>query len=211
MENGWSMKHLHRLIVTSRTYRMSSSVAGLEKNQAVDIDNQHWWRREPNRIESQVVRDAILTLAGTLDSSMGGPSVPMDKQEQSTRRSLYFNHSGLQRNSFLTVFDEAVVEECYRRAQSIVPQQALALSNSGLVLDASAKIADQLSNTTENDLEFIERAFRLVLCNTPDSFEIKTSQEALAAWRAVPENTEESVRAQFVWALLNHNDFVTLR
>ena len=92
------MKHLHRLIVKSAAYRMSSSAAGCEANLAKDPDNLHLWRRTPIRLESQVVRDSILSLAGTLDLTRGGPPVPPDAQADSTRRSLYFFHSNNDRN-----------------------------------------------------------------------------------------------------------------
>jgi len=211
MENGWSMKHIHRLIVTSATYRMGSSTAGFEVNQINDPDNHYLWRREPIRVESQVVRDSILMLSGSLEQHIGGPPIPKDQQAESTRRSLYFLHSGLQRNKFLTQFDEATVEECYRRAQSIVPQQALALSNSSLVLNASGQIAKQISDTTTSERTFIQKAFTSVLCSKPDEFEIEISKQALDDWRELPDSSEESVRAQLIWALINHNDFVTLR
>ncbi|MDA1214598.1 MAG: DUF1549 domain-containing protein, partial [Planctomycetota bacterium] len=135
MDQNWSMKHLHRVIVNSAVYRMSSSTAEAEENVAIDGDNRYWWRRVPIRLESQVVRDSILLLAGTLDETMGGPPVPASEQGASTRRSLYFFHSNNERNLFLTTFDDALVKDCYRRETSIVPQQALALTNSRLVLD----------------------------------------------------------------------------
>ncbi|HEY1067409.1 MAG TPA: DUF1553 domain-containing protein, partial [Pirellulales bacterium] len=145
IESGWSMKHVHRLIVESSTYRMSSSTSGAEANRKKDPDNLSLWRRTPMRLESQAVRDALLALAGTLDETRGGPSVPSDQQAESKRRSLYFFHSNNDRNQFLTTFDEALVTECYRREQSIVPQQALALTNSRLVLDAARPIAERLT------------------------------------------------------------------
>ena len=147
IDSGWSMKHLHRLIVTSAAYRMSSSTVGGEANLAIDPDNRSWWRRVPLRLESQAVRDAILSLAGTLDLTIGGPPVLPPQQDQSRRRSLYFFHSNNDRNLLLTTFDEARVSDCYRREQSVVPQQALALSNSRLVLDAAVRIAERLSGS----------------------------------------------------------------
>ena len=157
MENGWSMKHVHRLIVTSAAYRMGSSVAGAEANVAKDPENRFWWRREPIRLQSQVMRDSILSLAGTLDLTMGGPPILAAAQASSQRRSLYFFHSNNARNMFLTTFDEAGVTDCYRREESIVPQQALALTNSTLVQDAAGKLppgCQKVSPTTSNS--FVE-------------------------------------------------------
>ncbi len=57
IESGWNMKHIHRLIVGSEAYRMSSSVRDREKELAIDPENRGWWRRTPIRLESQVVRE----------------------------------------------------------------------------------------------------------------------------------------------------------
>jgi hypothetical protein len=213
VEHGWSMKHLHRLIVTSAAYRMSSSAAGGEANVAKDPDNLRWWRRSPIRIEAEVVRDSILALTGELDPAMGGPSVPTDGQSDSKRRSLYFFHSDNERNLFLTTFDEASVKECYRREQSIVPQQALALLNSRLVHDGASLIAKRLAADVPSgdDVAFVRQAFRDVLSVMPHEPELAACVKAMEGWRKLPDTTPDQARAHLVWALLNHNDFVTLR
>ena len=213
VDNNWSMKHLHRLIVTSSAYRMSSSAAGGEASLAKDPDNLRWWRRSPIRIESQAIRDCLLELTGELDPTMGGPSVPTAAQSASKRRSLYFFHSNNERNLFLTTFDEANVKECYRREQSIVPQQALALSNSGLVLDCANQIAVRLGADVplDDDATFVRLVFRVVLGVPPDEDERDACVKTMEAWRKLPNTTPEQARVHLVWALLNHNDFVTLR
>jgi len=211
MDNQWSMKHLHRLIVTSATYRMSSTLALSAENVTKDPDNRFWWRRTPIRIESQAVRDSILSLAGSLDPTLGGPSVPSDQQEASKRRSLYFFHSNNERNLFLTMFDEADVTECYKREQSVVPQQALALTNSAMVIDSSRQIASRIAAQSNSDVDFIHRAFKLILAIPPGEAEIAASRKSLERWSKVADGSPEQARANLVWILLNHNDFVTLR
>jgi hypothetical protein len=224
IESGWSMKHLHRLIVESATYRLSSSAAGAEEALAKDPDNIRLWRRTAIRLESQVVRDSILALAGTLDSAMGGPPVPASGQADSARRSLYFFHSNNERNPFLTAFDEAAVKECYRRDQSIVPQQALALTNSRLVLDAARPIAGRLARQLaargrpegDDDDAFARLAFVVLLGVEPGEAEGAAMTRAIDAWKGLPEaarggDATATARANLVWVLLNHNDFVTLR
>jgi hypothetical protein len=219
MEHGWSMKHLHRLITTSATYRLSSSLADAAGNTNKDPDNLHLWRRTPVRLESQVVRDSILALAGTLDGARGGPAVAPADQATSTRRSLYFFHSNNDRDRFLSTFDEASVKECYRRDQSIVPQQALALANSRLVHDALANIAQQISTAAGAELDdagFTRRAFLVVLGIQATDAEIAACLESLEQWRGLPTDGEAAAasaapRARLIWALMNHNDFVTLR
>jgi hypothetical protein len=213
VDHGWSMKHLHRLIVTSAAYRMTSSLAGGEASAAKDPDNLRWWRRTPIRLEAQAVRDSLLALSGQLDPTIGGPSVPTASQADSKRRSLYFFHSNNERNLFLTTFDEAGVKECYRREQSIVPQQALALANSRLVHDAASLIATRLTAAVppNDDAAFVRQAFRTVLGASPAEAETAACMKTLETWRKLPQSTPADARAQLVWALFNHNDFVTLR
>jgi hypothetical protein len=217
VESGWSMKHLHRLIVESAVYRLSSAEAtdALAKNP----DTAQYWRRTPSRLESQVVRDAILALAGTLDSSMGGPPVLAPAQAESTRRSLYFFHSNNERNLFLTTFDEALVKDCYRRDHSIVPQQALALTNSRLVLDAARPIAERLTrrlDNASNDSMFVRLAFVVLLGAEASEAESAAMIRAIDDWKRLPEAAQSGnpttwARTNLVWVLLNHSDFVTLR
>jgi len=217
IENGWSMKHLHRLIVTSAAYRMSSSLAGAGDSVAKDPDNRHLWRRTPVRLEAELVRDTILVLSGELDPTVGGPPVPPGSQEDSKRRSLYFFHSNNDRNLFLTTFDGAAVKECYRREQSIVPQQALALSNSRLVQDASRKIAERLSQAASgeaavvDDPGFVRSAWLEVLAINAGEPEVAACLKAMAQWSRIEPDDPGAARAHLIWTLLNHNDFVTQR
>lgn len=217
IESGWSMKHLHRLIVTSATYRMSSSLAGAEANVAKDPDNTGLWRRNPVRIEAEALRDSILALAGVLDPAMYGPAIPGQEQENSKRRSIYFFHSNNDRNLFLTTFDAAAVKECYRRDQSIVPQQALALSNSKLALDSAGLIAARLMESSqkftpeEDEERFVRRAMSALLAIDATAPEVSACRRALEQWRKLEPEKPETARARLIWSLLNHNDFVTLR
>lgn len=212
----WSLRHLHRLIVTSAAYRMDSSAAGLGPAAERDPDNALLWRREPVRLEAQVVRDAVLAVAGLLDVSPGGPPVPPDRQAESRRRSLYFTHSDTSRNPFLVVFDDAAVKDCYRREESVVPQQALALSHAALVHEAAATVARRLSADGAGDAAFVDRAFVAVLARPADDAERDACLGALERWRRLPDEAvggtpPDPARGHLVWALFNHTDFVTVR
>jgi hypothetical protein len=209
MESGWSMKHLHRLMLTSQAYERSSSSANADPSTLVkDPENRFYWRANSTRMEAQVVRDSLLSLGGEIDLTMGGPTIDV-KNETSRRRSLYFFHSHNENNSFLETFDDANVLECYRRSESIVPQQALALENSKLAMEAASKIAARLP--TSDDASLITTAFTLILATPPTPEETSAAQAALVAWRALTPNNEAQVRARLVLSLLNHNDFVTIR
>jgi len=228
VDHNWSLKHLHRLIVTSAAYRMDSTLAGAGAELRRDPDNRHWWRRTPIRLESQVIRDALLAHAGRLDTTHGGPTVGSSDQAQSRRRSLYFHHSNNDRNLFLTTFDEALVKECYRRETSIVPQQALALLNGRMVGDCAPDIARNLTATAPatGDEAFVHHAFEQLLGFKPSPAELRASLEALrgpfagtsadsggriGTPAAEDPKAQTQARAQLVWSLVNHGDFVTLR
>lgn len=217
MEHQWSLKHLHRLMVTSSAYRMTTSLGGADAtSRKADPDNKYFWRRNPGRMEAQVIRDSVLHLAGVLDLKVGGPTVDPKKDESSLRRSLYFTHSENDHHRFLDVFDNAKVLECYRRLESIVPQQALAMSNSQLGLGMAPKIAASLEQGGNvNETEFIARAFETILSRPPTQAEKAECQQALAEWAKLPpgKNTKglSRSRVNLVHALLNHNDFISIR
>jgi hypothetical protein len=218
MDKQWSFKHLHKLIVTSNTYRLSSSAANADANVKLDPENRYLWRMNSTRMDANTVRDSLLHLASDLDLTMSGPPVPLAAQEASRRRSLYFFHSHNEHNKLLDVFDNANVLECYRRSESIVPQQALALWNSKLAQTSAAKISDALYAKLKDadDARFVTAAFETVLGTSPTKDELAVCVEALAELRGVlkdvkePEQTKRA-RLQVVQALINHNDFVTVR
>ncbi|MBM4068814.1 MAG: DUF1553 domain-containing protein [Planctomycetes bacterium] len=216
MDNGWSMKHLHRLIVTSRVYALASTTAGADaKTRDSDGENRYYWRMNPIRMDAQVLRDSLLSLGGELDPRMGGPSIAIT-DEQSRRRSLYFVHSNNDNQRFLSMFDDASVRECYRRSESIVPQQALALANSKLALAMTAKITDRLQQKLgkADDTAFIRAAFETILATPPSRAELAECTQALQELgrllKGRPDSTRRA-RADLVHALLNHNDFITVR
>jgi len=228
LEHNWSLKHVHRLIVLSATYRLSSTAlhANAETLQA-DPENRWYWRGTAVRLEAQSVRDSLLALSGELDLTLGGPTIPAG-DESSRRRSLYYFHSHNEHQKFLSMFDDANVLECYRRADSIVPQQALALENSPLVQQAAAKTAvilageaakqPGLSGATsgpEFDRQFVQLGFRRILCCEATEAELQAGLDFLQQLQADAGAADESAirRAQvaLVVALLNHNDFMTVR
>ncbi|MBE2283440.1 MAG: PSD1 domain-containing protein [Prosthecobacter sp.] len=202
MANGWSLKHLHRAMVLSELYRRSSSNANADAATAADDpDNFYLWRMNPRRMESQVVRDSLLHLASKLDLSLGGPSLDPDKAESSPRRSLYFIQTTDTEHRFLATFDNSNVLECYRRNESVVPQQALALTNSKLSRECADALAAKMSRLDEK--AFIEQSFLAILNRLPTDAERVASLEGFTALK---QN-----RSLFLQALLSHNDFVTLR
>src|SRR5262245_37168581 len=101
MEHQWSMKWLHRLLVTSAAYRLrSSSRAAPPGNLTTDPDNHFYWRMNPRRMEAEVVRDSLLWLGGVLDLTATGPPLDQARGTDSARRSLYYRYSREDRMEF---------------------------------------------------------------------------------------------------------------
>ncbi|HEY1170689.1 MAG TPA: DUF1553 domain-containing protein [Verrucomicrobiae bacterium] len=219
MESGWSMKHMHRLMVLSRTYRLSSSNADAPKASLMkDAENKYYWRMNPVRMEAQSVRDSLLQLSGQLDLTMGGPTIDPKKEDKVFRRSLYFTHSKDDVHMFLETFDNANVQECYRRSESVLPQQALALANSKLSMMSAGKLAERLikDNSAITDDVFIRTAYETILALEPDKGEMEVCAETLMQLRSLAEKQGHKdpmarARAGLVHALFNHNDFITVR
>jgi hypothetical protein len=236
IENGWSMKHLHRLMVTSNAYRMASGGReAQESNTKIDPDNRWLWRMNTRRLEAELVRDCLLYVGGSLDLSLGGPDIDQGLGETSRRRSVYFRHAYEKQMQFLMLFDAANVNECYRRSESVIPQQALAVANSSLSFGQSRLLARRLSDVVErqpeSDRRFIESAFEQILSRRPSGDEQAKCEAFLAAQAARLSDTSrltvfeggkkseispssdprQRARESLVHVLLNHNDFVTIR
>lgn len=223
VESGWSMKHLHRLILTSQAYRRDSGVGDLADNLAVDPDNRLLWRMNTGRMQAEVVRDSLLAVAGLLDVSPGGPPLPTAEAFTSRRRSLYqecYPEDG-GASSFAMLFDPPDPLDCYRRTRSIVPQQALALTNSSLVHELSITIAGLFSQAEASsdeceDPAFLDAMFLRVLSRPASDTERSLCLQALQSQRQQfaddgEKSPDASARASIVRALLNHNDFITIR
>ena len=238
MDSGWSMKHIHRLIVTSQSYRMASMVPqSLQLNpsevaaaSAIDPDNKTYWRFPASRMQAEVVRDSLLGLSGELDKTQGGHEIDHKQGMTSRRRSLYFLHHGEEKMEFLELFDAANACDCYSRTSSIQPQQALALINSELTKSLSRHLEKRLwtsanSNASESkefdaSSRFVLIAFLQVLNREPRAEELTASLKFLEQQASrllefdgsspglVPA---ERARENLLHALMNHNDFVTIR
>ncbi|MFO1019094.1 MAG: DUF1553 domain-containing protein [Planctomycetales bacterium] len=232
---GWRMKRLHRLIVTSRVYRQQSNAAVDDPNQKLDPENTYLWRMNPHRMEAEIVRDATLAVSGELDRTLYGADIAPQEWTKFPRRSIYFRTTLEKRMTFLALFDSANPLECYKRNESIVPQQALALANSALSLQQSRVLAKRINAeagaAAESDAAFVEIAFETLLARGPspdernECLKFLRDQTALLAngtklqpivsgeTSPVPPAAEPGLRARedLILVLMNHNDFVTVR
>lgn len=238
MDHGWQMKHIHRLLVTSNTYRMTSTAGGsaITADVALDRDNRYLWRMNTRRLESELVRDSVFYVAGNLDLTRGGPEFAYDLASTTPRRSIYFQHAYEKQNKFLEIFDAASVNECYRRSESVVPQQALALANSDVTLNESRLLARKLSESVtketgkEPDRTFVVFAYEQILGRRPSAAELTECRGFLRqqtqllqdpkkltpvaggpkATVAPSPNPTQRARENLTLVLYNHNEFVTI-
>jgi Protein of unknown function (DUF1553)/Protein of unknown function (DUF1549) len=218
MDSGWSFKHLHRLIVTSNTYRQAPTPD--PDNAARDPDNRYLWRVAPRRVEAEVVRDCLFAVAGRLDAAMGGPDLDHELGLTVARRSLYFRHAPEKQMDFLRLFDAANATECYQRKDSILPQQALALANSDLTRQLARAVAQELAQRHPDAAAFTQAAFVRVLSRPPSDVEAAEcvryleQQGRSAADRPARKEAlapDAAARASLVHVLMNHHEFVTIR
>ena len=155
--NAWSVKRMHKLIVTSATYKQQSAYqpTAHAKARQLDPDNRLLWRQRLRRLEGEALRDAVLAVSGTLNPQQFGPPVPMVRSgdgEVNTpsdasgdRRSIYLQVRRSQPLTFLQLFDQPVIEtNCTRREVSTVASQALTLLNSDVMTRNAAAFADRV-------------------------------------------------------------------
>ena len=205
MEDGWSLKKLHKQIVMSGIYRLSSSSSQASAaTRAADPDNHTLWRMNARRMEAEAVRDSVLSLGGSLDLAMGGPPIEHTLGQTVLRRSLYFRQDKERQMTFLSLFNGAKVNECYQRKATVAPQQALAMFNSQIAASQARKIAE--THRTLNGSEFVKALFEHVLSREPAPKEQVECTRFLAEFKGSAE-----ARRQLALVLLNHNDFVTIR
>jgi hypothetical protein len=215
---NWSLKEMHRLIVTSSAYRMASTPD--QANAATDPDNVYLWRMPSRRLEAEAVRDSLLFASGNLEMTMGGPEIDHNLGLVSKRRSLYLRLAAEKEVEFLRIFDGPMVTECYERRPSVMPQQALALANSELVRREAEALAAALSATSHNGDDFVAQAYARVLARPPLPEEIRLCREFLKSVPITnagadspgdPHQQQQRRRGNLMLVLFNHNDFVTIR
>ncbi len=233
VDHGWSLKRLHKLILTSSTYRMSS-IAAPVSGQKVDPENVLLWHFLRHRLEGEAIRDAMLACSGRLNLRPGGPPVvpPLTKEEltglfdaqdkwpvtkgsrEHDRRSVYI----LARRTFVypafSAFDPPeVMTSCARRMSTIVPAQALVLLNSPLSRQQSAAFADRLLRDYGARPEsIVERACLLAFGRAATAREKEHLRDFLTQRTAAQKSTGaaglHAAVAEMCLALFNANEFV---
>lgn len=213
MDNDWSLKHIHRLILNSKTWQQSN-----RPNQnalSIDAGSRLLWRFPPRRLEAEAIRDSILAVTGVLDfQDAGGPGFsPFEVEKENVRhyhakksygpedwrRMIYMTKVRQEREHVFGAFDcpdsSMVVP---KRSRSTTPLQALNLLNSNFVMQQADLFAARLEMEYSTVTEQIYRAWRLCFQREPTTAELMDSRKFIE---------QEGLR-QFTRALLNTNEFV---
>lgn len=184
IEDGWSLKKLHRRIMLSATYRQGSRISrdAFDK----DPENRLYGRFSSRRLEAEAIRDAILAASGQLDQTAGGPA----GDDFTIRgRSLYVQTARWQRDSYANLFDAANPDSSTeRRVTSTVAPQALMLLNHPWMQEQARHLAERLvREIPEGNEARIERAYQLLLGRKPQEEELEIAQSVVSgADGAVP-------------------------
>jgi hypothetical protein len=223
---GWSLKSLHRLILTSNAYRMSSR--SNDKALSVDPANDLFWRFDMRRLTAEEVRDSILMLSGTLNLKMYGPGVyseiprevlagqsmpgsgwgtsPFDEQ---CRRSVYIHVKRSLLTPILESFDTAETDRSTPvRFVTTQPTQSLALLNGDFVNKQAGLFADRLRREAGNDAgKQVRLALTLATARPPSDTEVRRGLDLVAALKTKEGASDEAALKYLCLVVLNLNEF----
>lgn len=227
IESGWSVKSMHRLIMLSRTYQLSSE--GPAENAQVDPGNELYWKFNRQRLDAESIRDAMLKVSGDLDPSIGtehpfpNPANwnwtqhnPFAAVYDTNQRSVYMMVQRSQRNPYLSIFDGADPNvSTAERPSSITPLQALFVMNSQFVHDRSEHFAARLIDDASDNTRRLNIVFETALCRPPSSDEKQRAlayladvMQKLQASGVSPDLVIQESWASFLRSLMASNEFI---
>ncbi|HEV3438724.1 MAG TPA: PSD1 and planctomycete cytochrome C domain-containing protein, partial [Gemmata sp.] len=177
MKNGWSLKWLHRQIVSSSIYQLDSrpDVA----NDKIDAGNIYLWRGSRRRLDIELWRDSLLAVSGNLDPSRGGPTYDL-RDPNAKRRTVYARISRHELDGLLRLFDfpDANVT-ADKRTTTTVPQQQLFTLNSEFMTIQARSFAARIEKLASTDPDRVIAAYRLAFGRTPDTREMELAERFL--------------------------------
>lgn len=199
VSHDWSLKHIHRLLLTSQVYQQASVHPRAEDYQAIDAGNRLWWHAERRRLDAEALRDRLLVAGSGLDDRLYGPGFrPTVSNEgleglsrkagawqaapeaEQHRRALYLYSQRSLLSPFMTVFDLAdSTQPCEQRDASNVAPQALALLNNDFVHEQSDALAERLLLQGRSPAAQVQAAWRIALGRRPSASEQRAALEHL--------------------------------
>ena len=220
MDRGWSVKEMHRLLMTSEAYRMASAHEDAD-SRAADPENRLLWQYRPQRLEAEALRDAIMTVSGAIDLTVGGepvfPHVPQELllaarngywENQADgpdvwRRSVYvFRRRSLSFPFFETFDLPDQNQTAAARNVSTVATQALTLMNNEFVLNQARLFAERLERAAPGDVDRqVDLAYRIALTRPPAAEEARIARDLVSSQSLV----------DLTHVMLNLNEFLYLR
>ncbi len=222
VEQGWSLKRMHRLMMLSNAYQQAATFN--EQAAQVDPDNNLLWRFRRARLSGEEIRDAVLRVSGTLNEQMYGPSIfpeipkemevrggwnRKETEANKNRRSIY---AFVRRNSRYPLFQAFDMpdthESCGRRSVTTTAPQALNLLNDKTILAAAQAFAERVQRTAGEDLDAqVTLAYRLALARMPATDERQAAREFIQKQTTLL-GARPAALTDFCHALLNANEFV---
>jgi mono/diheme cytochrome c family protein/cytochrome c553 len=207
LKSGWSIKSLHREIMLSSTYQLSSTFS--ESNANIDGDNRFLWKMSRRRLDVEAWRDALLDVSGKLDRTLGGPSTNL-AEANNVRRTIYAKVSRHELDSLLRLFDfpdANITSE--KRSETTVPQQQLFVLNSPFMVEqAKAFSARVHKEAADNDEARIRHAFLLAYSRPVTDPELELGLTYLS----IQSNERNKLTRweQYAQVLLGSNEFMYL-
>jgi len=201
VSHGWTLKRVHRLMVTSRTYRQCGTAS--DAGRRADPDNKLWGCRPKRRLEAEAVRDNWLAVSGRLDRTMYGPGL---EDEGMTRRSIYFRVQRSRLIPMLQVFDwpDTLTSAAARPTTTVAPQALLFLNNPH-VRAAAASFAASLRPYAEEG-GAVDRAYRVAFGRPPTAAESAAGVEFLAA--RMSDGGADRALLEYALVLFSLNEFI---
>ena len=176
VRDGWSLKKLHRLIMTSATYRQSAGHPMTETAQMKDPENRWLWRMNPRRLDAEQIRDAMLSVSGDLDLTDGGASVDSARPRRTIYTKLYRN----KHDPLLDLFDAPDgYSSTPKRNATTSPVQSLLLINGDWTLARAAALASKLPTGDTDASDFVKAAYQRVYGRSPSAGELVTARAFL--------------------------------
>ena len=193
VEEHWSMKKMHKLIMLSAAYQMSSdnSLA----NEPRDPGNRLVWRANVRRLDFEAIRDSLVDLTGQLDRTMGGKPVNLTDEPYSYRRSIYGYVDRRHLSDLLSQFDFSDPEmPNTRRISTIVPQQALFFMNSPMTVDVARHVMDRTEVEAANtDDERVAAIYKVLFQRKPQAREILWARDYIARVNSLDPSRKSTV------------------